>query len=133
MGKRLNCLKWATVAVLIIILVLWFDYFSACLYRSQRHILPETNNSLAFIEWVSRVIKGALIRSSLLFDGEFYLLDFSAVILFFELIYVVLLIVAIVTKKQKRILNIIFLCISLTFFFDLFQFLNSTLQLFVPG
>lgn len=133
MAKKLKFLKWATIAVLVIIVVLWLDYFSACLYWSQRHVLSETNRSLEFVQWVSRSTNGALSKSSYFFDGEFYLLDFSAVILFFELIYVVLMIVAIVAKKQSRSLNIIFLCISLIIFFDLFQFLNSTSQLFVPA
>jgi len=131
MINRCNYLKSAIVVILLIIITLWCNYFYACLDRSQQRTFPKSNNSLAFIEWVSQFTYNTHIESKYLFYSEFYLLDFPAIILFSEAVYIVLIIIMI--YQQKRRLHSIVLCVSLIIFFALLQFLSSTLVLFVPG
>lgn len=133
MSKRLIYIKWATIAVLVIIVILWLSYFSECVYKSERHLFDVSNDALDFLKWVAKRTNGALVVRPTLFDSEFYLLDFSALILFFEAIYVILLVAAGILNKNKRTLYAIIICISLVLFFGLFRFLNATQQLFIPA
>lgn len=133
MLKNSIYIKWVTVAVLVIIVVLWGSYFSECLFIAQRHYFQESNNSLVFLKWISGFLKGSLFIHLNLFDGEFYLRSFSMVILSFETFFVALLIIGGIIIKGKRKLYIIILIVSLLLFYGLFEFLSGTLQLFVPG
>lgn len=133
MSKRLIYIKRATIAIIVIIVVLWLNYFIECLYMSERIFFDVSNDALDFLRWVMERTKGTLVVHPTLFGSEFYLLDFSAVILFFEAVYVILLVVAGILNKNKRMLYAIILCISLVLFFGLLRFLDATQKLFIPG
>ncbi len=121
------------IAVLFIIVILWAAYFLDSLNKSQHHIFEENNSALNFLQWINRVSNGKLILQSRFLEDNFYLEDFPRVSLLAEIIFINLLVVVAVLRKQKIKQYALKICISILCFLVLFEFLNSTLKLFVPG
>ncbi len=133
MTKLLMYARWAIIAVLAIIVVLWISYFLDCLAKSQNHFFLENNYSLNFLRWVNRITNSALVLRIGIFDDIFYLEEFPRISIFVEVLFVILLAVVATLRKQKRKQYILKLCVSIICFVVLFDFLNATLKLFVPG
>lgn len=126
-------IKWTIAFVLAIIITLWLSYFFECLYKSQTHHFLESNWALNFINWISTSSNDVLVIHPNLFEDDFYLKDFPGFILFAEVFFIVLLLVAAIIQKQKRKRYITMLVISILCFVGLFEFIDATLKLFVPG
>ncbi len=133
MMKLLIYVKWAIIAVLAIIVVLWLSYFLDSLNKSQYHLFQENNFALNFLKWINKASNGALVLRVRLFDDIFYLEYFPRVSVFAETLFVILLVIATALQKQKRKPYILKICISIVCFVILFGFLDATLKLFVPG
>jgi len=133
MKKFLIYVKCAVIFVLIIIVVLWLSYFLDSIYKSQHVFFLKNNYALNFLQWIAKVSNGALIFRYRIFDDVFYLEDFPGVSLFTESIFVILLVVTAILQKQRRKRYAWILCVSILCFVGLFEFLDSTLRLFVPG
>ena len=133
MMKFLNYVKWAIIAVLVVIVALWLSYFLDSLNKSERHFFLQSNYALNFLKWVNASTNGTLIIRTRLFDDNFYLEDFPGLSVFMEILFVILLVVSARIQKQRPKQYILKLCISILCFVLLFIFLNATLKLFVPG
>ena len=125
--------KWAIITLLVFIVLLWLSYFFDSLNKSQHHFFLENNYALNFLKYINKVSNGTLSLPSKIFDDNFYLENFPGVSVFMEALFVILLVVAAVLQKKKKKQYVLKICISIFCFIALFEFLNATLKLFVPG
>src|SRR5438045_9682470 len=101
MMKLLIYVKWAIIAVLAIIVVLWLSYFLDALNKSQHHFFVENNYELNFLKWITKVSTRALVLRLMLFDDNFYLEYFPCVSVFVYTLLVILLVVRVTLPQYK--------------------------------
>jgi len=133
MTKLLRYIKWVILTVLIVIILLWLSYFLDSLNKSQHHFFGENNSGLTFLNWVNKITKGALVLQTRLFDDNFYIEDFPMVSIVIEVLFIALLVFAAGLQRQKWKQYVLKICVSIGCFVILFEFLDVTLKLFVPG
>jgi hypothetical protein len=133
MKKFLIYIKWASIAVLTFIVVLWLSYFFDSLHKLQHHFVMENNYALNFLKWFNKMSNGAFVFRFRFFDDNLYLEDFPGVSVFAEVLFIILLLIIAIRQKQNRNQYILKLSISVICFIVLFKFLDATLMLFVPG